>query len=55
MPVHLWLEEEGLTASPEKVNKLAARFPKATVHQVKQAGRLLYLQHIREILEVSLW
>lgn len=55
IPVHLWRGEQDPLFSAAMAEKLAGRFSKATVHKVKEAGHLLYLQNLREILEVSLW
>ncbi|MCB0588064.1 MAG: alpha/beta hydrolase [Phaeodactylibacter sp.] len=55
MPVHLWSGEEDSVSPVGRAQKLSGHFSKATVHQVKAAGHLLYLQNIKQILEVSLW
>lgn len=55
IPVHLWQGEQDISSGTCRLEKLAHRFPKASIHRVKQAGHLLYLQHAEKILEVSLW
>jgi pimeloyl-ACP methyl ester carboxylesterase len=48
--VHLWLGDEDEMASPEQMQKLAARIPRHVVTVWNDAGHLAIVEHMGEVL-----